>query len=916
VEAVVKQTLERFRYFSFLFLLLIGSVFGSTTGKIAGRVTDKTTGEPLPGVNILVTGTRYGAATDKDGNYFIINLPPGFYEVEARMMGYGKVKTQGVKVRTDATTTVDFQLGMEVIEGQTVVVTVDAITVKRDQTSSIRSVSSDQFEHLPVESMAQVVNMQVGVVDGHFRGGRSNEVSYMIDGLQVNDVYDKAKLTDIETEVVQDMEVILGTFNAEYGRAMSGVVNAVTKEGGEKFHGMISGQLGNYYTDHTSMFIGLKPEELTRKINVRAQLQGPIYKDRLSFFINFRNRDEKNHLNGIYRFNPYDYSDFSSLNPQVWYSEHTGDGSYVPMSFYKGYSAYGKLTFKPFTGLKTNFIFNRITGESGAYSHFMKFNPYGVAHSYEDANTYTLLFNHTISRRIFHEFKINFLDNTDKYYLYENPQDPRYVSDWYSLSPGPGFSTGSQDKTHNTHRTKRLDVKYDFSWQIDNNHSIKTGFLFTDHDKDIREYQIVNKYRLASMDRMRDTLYTPEGDIKKIRYPYYTPEILADSTTYSNVYRKKPRELSAYLQDKMEFMDFVINMGLRYDRFDPRTIYPSNLRNPGNKLSYENNPERMSTYPEADVQDQISPRFGLAYTLSDQAKLHFSYGHFFQMPDAYALYTNHNFIIPEANFATTLGNPQLKPEKSVKYEVGLWQQLIKGIGVNVALYYADVYNLLSTAIITTYDDVRYGLYTNKDYGNRKGLEVALEAMFGSFAASLNYTLQYTRGNADNPTQTFTRAGSSMDPIARLIPLSWDQRHTLNATAGYTTTTYGATLTGYYNSGTTFTWTPLDDSRLALVNLYPNNSYKPANFSADLYAFYDLPLRDRFKLRFSLLVYNLFDAQNELFVDSTTGRANQQIIRETDLILHRSNFNSYQDRINNPGNLSAPREIKLSAGILF
>ncbi len=901
---------------SLVLLIAASQLFAATTGKIAGKVIDEQSGEPLPGANVIVVGTNYGAAADADGEYFILNLPPGRYDVEARMIGYAPVKMTGVQVRTNATTTANFKLRTEVIEGETIVVTVDAISVKKDQTSSIRNVSSDQISILPVESVQQVLSLQAGVVNGHFRGGRSNEVSYMIDGLQVNDAYNKSRLTNVETEVIQDVEVILGTFNAEYGRAMSGIVNAVTKEGGEKFHGMISGQLGNYFTNHNDIFIGLKPAEVTRKTNFRLQLQGPIIQKYLSFFINFRNRDEKNHLNGIYRFNPYDYSDFTSVNPDEWYSEHTGDDSYVPMDTYKGYSLYAKLTLRPFPGLKANFIFNRVDKEQGYYSHYMKYNPYGMAHSYADVNTYTFLLNHTISKNIFHEFKINYVDNLGQFYVYKDPLDSRYVSDWYGLSPGPGFATGSQDKTHNTNTTRRLDIKYDLTWQVNNNHSIKTGFLLTNHDKDIREYQIVNKYRNASLDRVKDTLWTPEGEIEKIYYPYYEPEILDDSTSYSNIYRKQPKEMSAYIQDKMEFEDFVINLGLRYDRFDPRTIYPSNLRNPGNKLNYENNPERMSTYPQADIKEQFSPRFGLAYTLSDQAKMHFSYGHFFQMPDAYALYTNHNYIIPEANFATTLGNPQLKPEKSVKYEVGLWQQLAKGVGLNVALYYADVYNLLSTAIITTYDDIRYGLYTNKDYGNRKGLEVGLDARIGRWYSSVNYTLQYTRGNADNPTQTFTRAGNSMDPIARLIPLSWDQRHTLNATLAYQAQKYGLTFTGYYNSGTTYTWQPLSDSRLALVNLYPNNAYKPANFTLDFNGFYDIPLRNNLKLRLSLLVYNLLDAKNELVVDSTTGRANQTIIRDVDLILHRSNFNTYYDRINNPANLSAPREVKFTMGVYF
>jgi len=906
---------------AFILMLLICSgtttTFAATTGKIAGKVLDKETGDALPGANIMLAGTRLGAAADINGDFFIINIPPGKYNVEASMIGYGKVMIENVQVRTNATTTLSFTLNQVVIEGETIVVTVDAISVKKDQTSSIRNVSSEQIEMLPVENLNALVGLQAGVVEGHFRGGRSNEVTYMIDGLQVNDVYNNNnKLTEVETEVVQDVEVILGTFNAEYGRAMSGVVNAVTKDGGNQFHGSFSTQFGNYYTTHDDIFIGLKPGEVNRKTNYRFQLSGPIIKNYIHFLINIRQRDEKDHLNGIYRFNPADYSDFSSTDPSAWYSEHSGDNSYVPMGFYRGYSAYNKISMALLNGIKLSFIYNRIKSESGNYNHYMKYNPYGVAKSHSESDNFTLLFNHTISKSIFHEFKVNYLDNEDTYYLYEDPLDSRYLSEWYGLSTGPGFSTGSQNKTHNTVLTKKMDIKYDITWQVNNNHSLKTGAVYTRHDKDTREYQIVNLYRNEAKDRMTDTLFTNTGDIAKIIYPYYNPVILDDTTAYANVYQKKPWEFSCYLQDKMEFDDLVINLGVRYDYFDPQTVYPSNWRNPANQSKFTNNPERMSTYLDADTKAQLSPRFGLAYTLSDQAKMHFSYGHFIQMPDAYSMYTNHNFRIASGNYSTTLGNPQLKPEKSVKYEVGLWQQVMKGIGVNVALYYSDVYNLLSTMVITTYNQTKYGLYTNKDYGNRKGLEVGLDAQFGKFYSSVNYTLQYTRGIADNPLQNFTRAGSSMDPITRLITMEWDQRHTLNATISYAFTNAAATLTGYYNSGQPYTWTPITESPLSLVNLYPNNAWKPANYTLDFNGHYDFRLMNNLKLRLSLLIYNLLDTKNEMNVDSTTGRANQQIIRQADLISHRSNYNEYMDRVINPANLSAPREIKLGMGITF
>ena len=106
------------------------------------------------------------------------------------------------------------------------------------------------------------------------------------------------------------------------------------------------------------------------------------------------------------------------------------------------------------------------------------------------------------------------------------------------------------------------------------------------------------------------------------------------------------------------------------------------------------------------------------------------------------------------------------------------------MSLELALYYKDIYNLLSTKIISTYNGIEYGLYTNKDYGNARGLEVKWRYQTGRFFANLNYTLAYTKGNADEPEQTFDRAGDNMDPIRRYIPMSWDQRQTLNLTGGY------------------------------------------------------------------------------------------------------------------------------------
>ena len=136
--------------------------------------------------------------------------------------------------------------------------------------------------------------------------------------------------------------------------------------------------------------------------------------------------------------------------------------------------------------------------------------------------------------------------------------------------------------------------------------------------------------------------------------------------------------------------------------------------------------------------------------------------------------------------------------------------------------------------------MEYGIYTNKDYGNVRGLELKLDYSFDNLFLQTNYTYQFTRGNADNPAQTFNRQGSSIDEVIRLIPMSWDQRHTFNLSVGYNTDRFGITATGYYNSGTPYTFTPQGESNLALLNLYPNNDYKPSNYHADLSGYINLP----------------------------------------------------------------------------
>jgi len=879
-----------------LYISLFSILFSQTTGKISGVVSDGKDATPLPGANIYIEQTSYGTASDVLGRYTLLNIPPGKYVLKVDMIGYKSIRMEDVAISVNRTLSIDIEMDATVLEGEVVTVEVARLAQKKDQTGTIKNISGDMINALPVENIGSVVNMQAGVVNGRFRGGRDTEVTYMVDGVQVDEAFGGGSANvEIQPEAVQDLEVITGTFNAEYGRAMSGVVNVVTKDGGSKFEGFASLGISAYSTENTDIFIGLSPD-LNRSTDLKFNLGGPIIGDKVTFFTNVRKQTNLGHLNGLRLFNVDDYSNFYYDDPQLWSSEKSGDSSYVPMNTELGLSALFKLSFNFIKGIRFSALYSYSDDSWFTYDHGFKYNPDGRSESVKYTRYYALQLNHMISQKFFYELKYSTTNNEYGNYVFENPFDNRYVHDVFFDSYGPGFLTGGQSKDHTVRKTLDKTLKIDATWQLNHNHSFKSGFHYFLHDLDNQWHQIRNEYHNTGSDSL------------------YKPVIFGDTSAYADVYRVKPKEVAFYIQDKMEFEDIVINVGARYDQFDPASDYPSDRRNPANQLIL---PDSMtSKYPQAPIIEQVSPRIGFAYQLGNQAVLHFSYGHFFQMPPMYAMYENHSYLVDPNDYVTRMGNTLLEPEKTITYEIGLWQELSRQVSLDVALFYRDIYNLLTTATYSTYNQVQYGLYSNKDYGNARGLEVKLDLDFGMMKGMVNYTLQYTRGNADSPGQTFDRAGNNQDPVNRFIPMSWDQRHTLNGSLMYLKENYGATITAYYNSGSPYTFSPQSESVLSRINLYPNNDYRPEKYSVDGALYYRFSIMKNFKATLDINIYNIFDRLNEEWVNDQTGRAYTAVIRETDIASHRSDFNDYYDRIENPSMYSSPRSIKIALGVNF
>ncbi len=891
-------------------LFCVYSAYSGTTGKIVGQVIDKSTKAPLPGANIIIEGTNLGAAADVQGNFLILRVPPGIYIVRARMMGYADVKYDNVKVSIDLTTQLNFELDPTILDmGETVTIVAERPLVQRDLTSTSTTVSADVIKNLPVETFQDVINLQAGVVEGHFRGGRSGEVVYMIDGIPINDVYSGDYSVQVENNAIQEMEVISGTFNAEYGQAMSGVVNIVTKEGGENFHGQLSAYVGDYISFDDDIFWNIKA--FNPIYNFESSLSGPAWgmNNKLNFFASARYNSGEGAIYGKQVFVPSDSSNFPSTSVEDWYIESHGKGfrfsskeqfqqvadsikaaaPYVPMRDNQRFTGHLKLAYKLTASNKIDFetIFQQ--RKFREYDHSFRFNPDGSFNRRQTGWNHSLNWTKVINQRTFFNVKAARLFTKHKQYVYSNPYDSSYVNPIFlEAASGNAFLTGGQQMWHFSRSTTTTIGKLDFISQATNQHLIKMGIEARYHQLWLRTFEI----RLN-----RETNWKP-----------YVPQQLKNVLN-NDEYNYSPIEFSAYIQDKMEFEYLVVNAGVRFDYFKSDGNIPLSLLEPN-----------VSPLKKSSSRQQISPRVGLAYPITERGIIHVSYGHFFQIPNFEYLYTNPEFELfgtqdfgstpPPDRQPNTIGNANLEPERTVIYEIGLQQQLGEDFALDVTGYFKDIRNLNGTEILYSITGIRYGRYINRDYGNVKGITFSFEKRLAKgFGATIDYTYQIAKGNASDPTSAFLDVEAGREPQKQLVPLSWDRTHSLNfsVTAGVPDQ-HSISLIGRLGSGLPYTPTA-QNVRTAVEN----SERKPYFMTFDLFAYKNFKLMN---LNYSvfLRVYNLFDRKNELEVFSDTGRANYSLESQRSGTIF--GLNTLDEFFTRPEFYSEPRQVLLGLSVEF
>lgn len=837
---VMKYSKVLFAVSFWLFVLALFNpvMYAGVTGKIHGKVIDKKTHEPLPGVNIIIEGTLMGAATDFNGEYFILQVPPGNYTLKASMVGYQAVIVKDVRVIVDHTTSINFELEEQSIQlKKEVVVTAKRPIIQKDVTSSTQFIEARQLTELPITDTKQGLMVQAGVfldpipvvgglgsagrgeVRFSVRGGSQDQVKWYVDGVRMSTlVAGRAdwgtKFDNINLNAVQEIQMMTGGFNAEYGEAESGIINVVTKEGADQFHGSaeyiygVPGQhhFGNYlydrytekeFLDHTLPNGQIDPNWLTpyrqsqiydyRKIpdnTINLSLSGPLFKlngNAVRFFLS---------------------GQIESLAYDLPHPRDTKNNDNMLFNFaYQNKSSKLKLE-----GIYNHYAYSTLQ-ENGEFTNQAKY--YRGWGSLLDLYTYNLSANWTdvITQKLFYELKLSYFFDD----FHEGPSP--YTVLGQSLHPTLfGFEryNGYENEPFDQYApviknhigTGDISLVGDVNWQFDDNNLVKAGFEFR---------------------------YDTYAEYENTRYPSFTTDPRywinrgLDQTYH-------PLQFSGYLQDKMEFESMILNVGVRLDYFDPNRNWfvPTNLFNlaidplynqakdpdldqvdsAGHvKYSFQN----VLNKPMAPAKSylMISPRFGVSFPITENTLLHFNYGHFYQLPPLDEMFEFLYFrpvnlvqaIMQEDQLAqqqgraprhipSNDGDPErvtaytvepLKPQKTVMFEVGVKHNFNDIAVLDVTAYYKDSFNQTSERV-GLFDRFIYGYnpFTNQvspnqsftsylpgDYGDSRGIEVTLRTLFSKlFTVDLNYSFsRATTGRASPRTVTFDQYGN--------ITYQWD-----------------------------------------------------------------------------------------------------------------------------------------------
>ena len=771
-----------------LLLTAAGAAAGTAdaqTGKIGGTVVDAL-GDPVIGATVRVAGTTLGAATDIDGVYVILNVAPGSYDVRGSYIGYQAVTQEGVVVSNGRTTTVDFTLPDEdvsVTGGEEVVVTAQRPEIERERTASSEVIRPQDVADSPgVYTLTDVIALTVDATDGHFRGGRTGEELYLLNGINIVNPFTGNRAFDPVAQALEEVEVITGGFPAEYGNAQSGVVNMALRtgnyerwEGGgnlrlrapgyKHFGGSVFQSANNPYLlafDSVeewggdsgeglySCSIGLSfcsaygldtaadslqaaqialavwqqaRQELNTEYDDKMDTQleltagGPISKNARAF-VATRFADE--------------YYALPTNEPektrQVLGSALVALGRGVTLRLAGGFNS---VRGQDFSSSFWQYLWDRERGFSEferttvAAGGRLSYVP--DARRFVDLNVSVLRNGYTEGAALLNPSRFR--------------EDASDLGVWRYFNTPDQFRVGyiENDFRDETSTTYAVDATYND--QITNNHLLKGGLQTRLYNLDID-----NRLNLSSPSDAQDESF-----------------------------QVSPFEVGAFVEDKIEYEGLIARLGLRFDAYNLNSDYYVDRYDPFKNPAFDPTQPAIGANVERDPAiaatartpwvARLQPRLGASFPVQEGTVFHLNYGAFLQRPPFEQSLVSR---IQRSNAVAIvqLGNPELRPEETRMYEVGVAQALPLGFTVDLSGYYKDVRNLVQLALFSEDTSIPYQTYVNRDYADIRGFRISLQRRSGALRGSVRYRYEVATGKtssaSDAPPQFIRDLDGTVD----------------------------------------------------------------------------------------------------------------------------------------------------------
>ncbi len=778
-------------------LLFFPLILFAQTGKIVGTVTDARTGEPLIGANVTIEGTLLGTATDIDGNLLILNVGPGTYGLRTTYIGYQDQVIENIRASVNLTTEVNFQLREEVLESDAIVIVAERPLINKNVTNSIAIISAEDIEHLPLRSVRSIVSQQAGIVnqggDLYIRGSRLDEVAFYMDGVLVNEMVFGGATTWAINNAIEEIQIQVGGYSAEYGGANGGIISTHSKVGGENYHINVElvtdnfadlGEeyLGGYFygqSEHVLTFSGpVIPSYKNLKFFVAAN--NLFYRSLPQFYLGI---DEK----GVY--DPTLAASGQADTFDIYYPE-----GYRVNSHQNTYNIQGNLIWdlNPIT-LRFNGSYRYSEGRNGADIKWYNSRDRAGMNQGETI-TAGLKFTHVLSGRSFYDVSVTYFDDFDiprmdpifKHNItaygdsIENSKVGTLLegdSEMPIEFQAYGHSFKSRVQPYYYYRKQRQNswrIAANFLYQLGKHNEIKIGGDYNTYE--IRRYENNGPDFIAGLARS-----VADRDPRDI-YTYlnnYGYDLYGNRIDDGIQAPKYPVFAGLYIQDKLEFSDLIVNAGLRFDYFftdDEEFVNPHNIK------FDENDIVDPSAIRDLDAFTRLSPRLGFSFPVTEKTVFHAQYGKFYQQSRLRDIYKSYD----EASDAVKGGGGVgygIKPERTTQYEIGFRQQLGHSFAFDLTAFYKDIKDQIRMRPIYAAPEANHGLYyayVNGDFETVKGIEIKVDLRRTSrVAGSFDYTFSDAQGTGSKSWNIYRVGGEATGEIEflqQIAPVSFNQTH--------------------------------------------------------------------------------------------------------------------------------------------